>query len=429
MTLLKNMARIKQLTEENVHLRLQIEGLLTSVEKFSTQNKIYEDKYVNTNLECEFCYTTLQAEFKYCPICGRKIEKKKESDNIPMKTQLFETEQDRDGLLITQYNGFSEKSIRIPSTINGTPVIGIWNNVFEECTELEEVYFDEGCKYLGKDAFNGCVKLRKIHLPKSLLEIGDGAFAHCSFSEIAIPPNVKVIGARAFIYSKLKEVLLPPNLKYISYSTFSGTDIEKIDIPQSVVHICDYAFKDTKIKEIELPYNLYSIGSGAFATSTLKKITIHSNVKIICDQIFGCEDRFKKDNRANTPTILCAAGSKAHMYARKYGIECKEIAAQPVADVEVCASWIVFAERCSKGDILQIYRYLGLNKAESWSWKKCSYNAVNIDKTMDMNEALRLVNKIKKYYDCQNYDNWSAPFSNCPLKEVSASTYWGKSIV
>ena len=68
MTLLKNMARIKQLTEENVHLRLQIEGLLTSVEKFSTQNKIYEDKYVNTNLECEFCYTTLQAEFKYGPM-------------------------------------------------------------------------------------------------------------------------------------------------------------------------------------------------------------------------------------------------------------------------------------------------------------------------------------------------------------------------
>ena len=97
--------------------------------------------------------------------------------------------------------------------------------------------------------------------------------------------------------------------------------------------------------------------------------------------------------------------------------------------IYILTPWIVFAERCSKGDILQIYRYLGLNKAESWSWKKCSYNAVNIDKTMDMNEALRLVNKIKKYYDCQNYDNWSAPFSNCPLKEVSASTYWGKSIV
>ena len=48
---------------------------------------------------------------------------------------------------------------------------------------------------------------------------------------------------------------------------------------------------------------------------------------------------------------------------------------------------------------------------------------------MEMNEALHLVSKIKQYYNCQNYDNWSAPFSRCQLKEVSASTNWGESIV
>lgn len=60
--------------------------------------------------------------------------------------------------------------------------------MFEKCVNLEEVIFEEGCKYIGKSVFKGCSRLKKVRLPKSLLEIGDFAFSGCALEEIAIPP-------------------------------------------------------------------------------------------------------------------------------------------------------------------------------------------------------------------------------------------------
>lgn len=48
-------------------------------------------------------------------------------------------------MLITQYTGFDDKKIVIPSSIDGIPIIGIWNSAFEKCVMLEEVYLEEGC--------------------------------------------------------------------------------------------------------------------------------------------------------------------------------------------------------------------------------------------------------------------------------------------
>lgn len=52
--------------------------------------------------------------------------------------------------------------------------------------------------------FANCTKLKRVRLPKSLLEIGDAAFSGCAIEKIAVPPNVKVIGSYAFSCSSLK---------------------------------------------------------------------------------------------------------------------------------------------------------------------------------------------------------------------------------
>ncbi|MDD6400798.1 MAG: hypothetical protein PUG10_04215 [Lachnospiraceae bacterium] len=104
----------------------------------------YVSRYEQTGLECEFCYGTLQVEFQYCPKCGKRVERKSFGElnkgNVPRKPEdLFQYEDDRDCILITKYNGFADKRIIIPSTINGKRVIGIWNGVFARCKDLEEV--------------------------------------------------------------------------------------------------------------------------------------------------------------------------------------------------------------------------------------------------------------------------------------------------
>ena len=100
----------------------------------------------------------------------------------------------------------------------------------------------------------------------------------------------------------------------------SNTELEKITIPESVVHIEYGAFEDSKLKEIELPQNLYSIGSFAFNIPSLEKIIIHSNVEIMEENIFGKQ----YGEKAIDLTICCPDGSKAQLYARKYGCN-KEI--------------------------------------------------------------------------------------------------------
>lgn len=66
------------------------------------------------------------------------------------------------------------------------------------------------------------------------------------------------------------------------------------------------------------------------------------------------------------PTIYCSAGSKGLLYARKYGLNCREIPAQPSVNVQVCSSSIILLlGSWPKGEnIAEWYRYFGMNKNE-----------------------------------------------------------------
>ena len=420
-TIKKLEAEIEALKADVANKSGQIAELNKKNTSLSQKNTEYEKKYINTNLECDFCYTTIQKDFAFCPKCGRKIEKA-----IPTTVQstssssIFKTEQDLDSLLINQYNGFNDKKIVIPSSINDKPIIGIWNSVFEKCVDIEEVIFEEGCKYIGKNAFCGCQNLKKIRLPKSLIEIGDNAFSNCtSLEEIAIPPNVKVIGKYAFSGCKnIRNIILPENLKYISDGMLSHTAITDIKIPQSVLHIGYYAFAYTAIKELELPCNLYSIGNRAFQNTSLSKIIIHSNVKIIEREIF--------DN-AIPPTIYCASGSKALLYARKHSLNCVEIPAQKPANVDICISSIILV----LGTVPKVWslshwqQRLGVYKASTWSWECPNIFRLDIEKNMDINEARQLESKLIQHTYADNYN----PALIGHRQELSLCKHWGNSDV
>ena len=407
---------IQKLKMESEKQLEEIADLKKQVIEITSENRTYEEKYLHTGLECEFCYATIQKGFAFCPRCGKKIEKSQKTETRTVVSSAFQTENDRDGLLINQYNGFDDKKIIIPSSINGKPVIGIWNGVFEKCTSLEEVIFEEGCKYIGHNAFANCTNLKKVRLPKSLVEIGDAAFSGCAIEEMAVPPNVTVIGGYAFSSQSLRKIILPDGLKYISNGMLSYTSIKEIDIPQSVVHIGYSAFAKTRLKEIELPHNLYSIGEYAFEIPSLEKITIYSNVKTICKDIF--------ENSAK-PVICCSAGSKAHLYARKYGMNCSEIPPQPKGDVQVCASSIilVLGSWSKTASISDLYRLVGINKAATWSWTVKRSNQLIINKMMDMDDAEQLKNIL------QNYINTHSDYPRAgvvrPIRELSVCKHWG----
>lgn len=415
---------IALLNSEIAARKKEIVNLNSKLKDTERQNTDYKNRYVNTGLECEFCYTVLQENFSFCPKCGKQINKSSVPATEKSAVSLFTVEDDLDGALIVRYNGFSDKKITIPSSVNGKRVIGVWNDVFKKCVDLEEVIFEEGCQYIGKNAFAGCENLKKLRLPKSLIEIGDSAFSGCkSLSEAAIPPNVRVVGSYAFGHcTNLKKILLPDSLQYISSGMLSHTGISEINIPQSVLHIGYGSFSDTPLKEIELPRNLYSINSFAFDTPSLEKITIHSNVKIMCRDIF---------RKSAKPLIQCAAGSKAHLYARNYGLPCIEIPAQPPADIQICSNGIIIDMNplsTTGARLNELWCYIGLPKAASWSWERTGMlPTVQIEKAMPAADAELLKNKL-----CAFLGNPKDPAHIGPLgrvSELAVRQYWGESEV
>ena len=162
----------------------------------------------------------------------------------------------------------------------------------------------------------------------------------------------------------------------------SNTELEKITIPESVVHIEYGAFEDSKLKEIELPQNLYSIGSFAFYIPSLEK------------NIFGKQ----YGEKAIDLTICCPDGSKAQLYARKYGCNCCEIPKSLTANKEICASglWVKFVLLKEKIDLNVLCKKLSINKGETWSWETSS-SSVEINKVMSMDEAERLKKNFEWY--------------------------------
>ena len=416
---------IKNLLSECSYHKSEIERLQSECGNLKERIKDYEQKYVNTQCECDFCYTTLQANYLYCPKCGKKV-KKESNDEIYIRSYRykspFQVENDLGGVLITGYTGFNDKKITIPSAIDGKPVIGVWNEVFKNCTELQEVYFEEGCRYICNSVFEDCKSLQKVRLPKSLKEIGRKAFANCgSIKELAIPPNVDTIGEYAFWSCReLKKIYLPNKLRAISGCMLSNTSISEIEIPESVMHIGHSAFSDTKIKEIVLHRNIKSIDSYAFEIQSLEKITIPSDVKIIASNVFGRipSTRLK---------VLCAAGSKMQFYARKHGLNAIEIPPQPSTNPMqyVKGVWVESGIVPRNGTIMDWCDLPGISKASTWPFELHGRLALSFEKPMEPQEALHIMSNITRSL-CRN-GNVDPKYYN-PFK-IYTSENWGTSEV
>lgn len=231
---LKN--NIKKLEEENGKLQNTVQEQQMCIQHLQAANQLYEEQYINTELECESCHTSLQKNFYWCPRCGKKIVKQVKP--AAPNEKIFMTEDDGYECIIVGYQGFHDKEITIPAYINGKKVIGIWNKAFYCCKEIEKVVFEDGCQFIGHQAFRVCTALKEIIFPKTLREIGNEAFNCTNLSEVIIPANVASIGAGAFKQcDHLKRVILPEKLEYIADELLAKSPVEELILPERLTAI------------------------------------------------------------------------------------------------------------------------------------------------------------------------------------------------
>lgn len=112
---------------------------------------------------------------------------------------VFELNEAKDGLVVTGIKSPDSKGkVTIPSWVqfngNTYPVTQIGERAFWH-GEMDSVVISDNIVLVDKCAFFFCKNLRKVVIGKTVSEIRDEAFSHCtSLTSIFIPDNVKSIG-------------------------------------------------------------------------------------------------------------------------------------------------------------------------------------------------------------------------------------------
>ena len=180
-------------------------------------------------------------------------------------------------------------SINIPTSVSF-----IDDLAFNECSSLKSIVIPDGVPSIGEWSFRNCSSLTSIVIPSSVTLIGKYAFRGCSsLASIDIPSAVSYIGEWAFAHcSSLTSISIPDGVATIENSTFNGCfSLVSIDIPASVNSIGDFAFSTCfALESIILPDEMTSIGSLAFQSChSLLTINIPNGITTIEAGTFsGC---------------------------------------------------------------------------------------------------------------------------------------------
>lgn len=287
----------------------------------------------------------------------------------------YETQITNSGhLIIKKYIGFDERTITIPSQIDGLSVQIIGEGAFSNCTGIENIIVPEGITEIRNRAFHGCSSLKTVHLPTTLKKIGTpvaspfedpfadfsdfatcGAFGECSIEEIQLPSSLSYIGPSTFLdCRKLRRISLPNKIKTISSDCFClCTSLSDVILPDSLIEIERDAFSCSGLAKINIPSSVSKISSCAFCgCEKLSSVILHEGLKSIADSAFeNCNmlqeimipqsvtsiDKTAFDirddyngslNRRKRLVISCYAGSYALSYARTQGYQIKNAAKQ-----------------------------------------------------------------------------------------------------
>lgn len=181
----------------------------------------------------------------------------------------------------------------------------------QEIYFTNELILPEHMVYLGNNAFVGCPLMTgSIHIPDGITEL-NRAWPDQISGQVAIPQGVKKIngfprgavsvvipegvesiGFEAFMNTKrLRNVHLPSTIKQIGEGAFQGSGITHINLPEGIEIIERYAFNNCENLQdtITIPSTVTKIEEQAFnGCSMLNAVIIPASVGIIEDWAFNC---------------------------------------------------------------------------------------------------------------------------------------------
>lgn len=142
--------------------------------------------------------------------------------------------------------GTTDKSITIPSIMNGNTVVEIGEAVFDGNENIESVSIPASVKTINNYAFNLCFGLSSVTFANDseLITIGEAAFGSTAISSITLPNKLQYITENAFEYCEnLTSVTIPNSTKKIFGGAFANcTNLSTVTIGSKVSDIKSGAF-------------------------------------------------------------------------------------------------------------------------------------------------------------------------------------------
>lgn len=157
---------------------------------------------------------------------------------------------------------------------DGTVVVA--DGLFYGDEELTSIDIADSVENIGSMAFEECINLREVKLPKSLYTICEETFYGCESLESITLPDVVNIGESAFAHCiNLKNIVIPESVEFgIDDSAFLNcTSLEKVTINGDVQLIGTAAFLNCEnLNSVNIPKSVGYIGADAF--EFCEKLTI-----------------------------------------------------------------------------------------------------------------------------------------------------------
>lgn len=166
----------------------------------------------------------------------------------------------------------TDTQIYLPTTHEGTPVMGIAIAAFSSDDTLTHIVIPEGMTMIGDSAFSRCARLLSVEMPASVVTVNRALFEGCF---------------------RLTDVTLPEGILSIPDSCFAGcSSLKNITIPSTVTSIYASAFqKCLRLPEITIPEGVTEIGNGAFEDCRdLTTLRLPKTLTVLRGTTFkGCE--------------------------------------------------------------------------------------------------------------------------------------------
>lgn len=246
---------------------------------------------------------------------------------------------------ISNYTG-EDKSIVIPSVIDGKPVSDILSCAFAYNDYVESITVPDTVKSIGSFAFAYCKNLEVINLSEGLETLAGYTFSHIpKLKKIFIPSTVKSISTDYMIYDSPSIESIEVSSENTKYSSQDGVlfnknktkllvfpcakKVNSYKIPSSVIAVKKTAFKDcSQISKLVIGDNLKTFNTTGFVDLTgVKEFSVSKKNKYFCSKsgvLFNkkvtCLYRYpaKKTNKSYTIPKTVTTVYAGAFYNNKY---------------------------------------------------------------------------------------------------------------